>query len=121
MITLNVNIVSSKLLNIKYEAKKKPHDTHNPPAKKNTQVKRKSTLNLPYIYIVGYCSNRFQLTNLLWMVFCRQKIKFSDIDDREEESAGQDQTARMCRLILFYTLLKENLSFFHHRERQIKG
>ena len=32
----------------------------------------------------------------------------TEINDRAEESAWQDQTARMCSLILYYTLLKIN-------------
>ena len=33
-------------------------------------------------------------------------VSLTEINDRTVESAEQDQTARMCRLILLYTLRK---------------
>ena len=36
-------------------------------------------------------------------------IFFAETNDRALESAGQDQTAHMCRLILLYTLHKPNI------------
>ena len=32
------------------------------------------------------------------------KVSSTEVDDRVAESAEQDQTARMCRLILLYSL-----------------
>ena len=33
-------------------------------------------------------------------------VSLTEIDDRSAESAEQDQTTRMCRLILLYTIRK---------------
>ena len=42
------------------------------------------------------------------------RVSLSGIDDKAAESAEQDQTARMCRLILLYTLRK----IYQFRERK---
>ena len=39
----------------------------------------------------------------------------TEINDSAAESAMQDQTARMCRLILRYTLCKINLTVVNYR------
>ena len=35
-------------------------------------------------------------------------VLLAEISDRTAESAEQDQTARMCRLVLLYALLRMN-------------
>ena len=42
----------------------------------------------------------------------------TEINDRAAESAEQDQTLRMCRLILVYTLRRKKV---HDHKRQDKG
>ena len=37
-----------------------------------------------------------------------EEIPFTEISDKAAKSAEQDQTARMCRLILLYTFRKKN-------------
>ena len=48
------------------------------------------------------CTNRFHLVDWHWM-------RLTEINDKVDESAGeQDKTARLCSLILLYTLCKIN-------------